>query len=92
MKSFVNKFIYIRTCLNYNYSCNKEDLVFNARNIGYMRYCRQKDQTTISFAFNNYDKNIEMKGNKIPELLDILNRNYTKGCIIDEKDNLSELL
>jgi hypothetical protein len=90
MKSFVNKFIYIRTCLNYSYT--KEDLVFNARNIGHMRYCHQKDQTTISFAFNNYDKHIEMKGNKIPELLDILNRNYTKGCIIDEKDNLSELL
>ena len=92
MKSFVNKFIYIRTRLNYNYSYTKEDLVFNARNISYMIYCHQKDQTTISFAFNNYNNNIKMKGNKIPELLDILNRNYTKGCIIDEKDNLSELL
>ena len=91
MKSFVNKFIYIRTCLNSSFSYTKEDLVFNARNIGFMRYCHQKDQTTISFAFNNYDKDIEMKGNKIPELLDEIHRNYTKGCII-EGDKISELL
>lgn len=90
MKSFVNKFIYFRYYRNYSYT--KEDIVFNARNIGYMQYCHQNDQTMILFTYNcNYDKMIEMKGNKIPELLDVLNRNYTKGCII-EGDKISELL
>ena len=64
MKSFVNKFIYFRYCRNYSYT--KEDIVFNARNIGYMQYCHQNDQTMISFTYNrNYDKMIEMKGKSV---------------------------
>jgi len=92
MKStLVNEFIYIKNSVSkipLNYSIEtiiKTDYLYNASELSKIEYCHNEDLTFI--YLKNHNMKHYFRGNKILNITEILNRNYTKGIIIENIEN-----
>lgn len=84
----INKLIYIKSSRFSNLFTNiKADALFNQSSLYSMKYHYDNNKTSLHFNNETY----YCYGNIIPKVVDILNKDYTKGVIIEEDDSVKEL-
>jgi hypothetical protein len=85
MRYLNNKFFYFKLV--------KEEYIFPFQKLIYMKYNQEDNSTT--FLFNEINKTHFFKsdgGNLLPKILEITNRDYTKGVIITDDNKIEEII
>jgi hypothetical protein len=84
----INKLVYIKASRVSKLFTNiKADALYNQSSLVSMKYHYDVNKTSLQFNYDTY----YCSGNIIPKIIDILNRDYTKGVIIEEDDSIKEL-
>ena len=94
-KVLFNKYFYIKSSLLQRLGNNtpiKQDVVYNTNRLINMVYDFKNNETTLRFYDTpNSDRTFTTQGNLIPNIVDTLNKDYTKGVIIAEDHKVREL-